>query len=390
MTERRNGLLGPKDALAPELLRSVASWGLPRQVASGEQARLVEQDSWDVVLLRLRQQRLLGLFLAAACDGAISLSDDQFEQARQECIAALCGDLVRERELIHIVGQLTQAGIDHRVLKGPAVAHLDYEDPALRSFVDVDLLVQAEQWDDAMRALQRSGWQRQFGEPRPGFDRRFVKAMAMTRPAGKTELDLHRTLVLGPFGLTVALRDLWSGFEPLRLTDDGLELRALRREVRFLHACFHAALGDLPARLVPLRDVAQIALSEALDLDCVIELTRSWRAEAVVARAALLAVQSLEIDDPRLHRLCELSPPARQIRALSSYIDPSRSYVRLTVAATGAIRNPVDKVRYVIALAAPRRDFVSSRYANRRTRWVAAARTLTSGRGSWVRTRARG
>ena len=52
---------------------------------------------------------------------------------------------------------LRRSGLDHRALKGAAVAHLDYPDPALRSFIDVDLLVRAEEWDDAIQVLREAG-----------------------------------------------------------------------------------------------------------------------------------------------------------------------------------------------------------------------------------------
>ena len=55
--------------------------------------------------------------------------------------------LVLERTLLEVSGELTP-GIPHRVLKGAAVAMLDYPDPTLRAFGDIDLLVRA---DDCQR-----------------------------------------------------------------------------------------------------------------------------------------------------------------------------------------------------------------------------------------------
>ena len=56
---------------------------------------------------------------------------------------------------------------------------------------------------------------------------------------------------------------------------------ALAREERFLHSCFHAALGDNPPRLLALRDVAQVLLDGRLDLHLVRALAASWQADAV-------------------------------------------------------------------------------------------------------------
>ena len=46
-----------------------------------------------------------------------------------------------ERVLLETVAELDALGAEFRVLKGTAVAHLDYPDPSWRGFGDIDLLV---------------------------------------------------------------------------------------------------------------------------------------------------------------------------------------------------------------------------------------------------------
>ena len=335
-----------------------------------------------MLLATVRHERMLGLFAQVVADAALAATDDQVAELHEAYVAALCADLVRERELIHLVGLLRRSGFDHRVLKGAAVAHLDYPDPALRSFADVDLLVRAEEWEAVIEVLCQAGWERRFGEPRPGFERRFVKGTVLTRrDDGAVELDLHRTLALGPFGLTVRLQDLWENCDLLGL--GGEEVRTLPPEVRFVHACFHAVLGDTPPRLMPLRDIAQMGLRPILDLDRVIGLARSWQAEAVLVRGVELAWETLGLNPvvETAARVGSLSPPPRQTRALGVYLSPQRSYVGLCLAAVRVIRRPTDKARYMAALAFPKRDFVSPRYRGHASRWRAAAQGLRGRRG---------
>lgn len=370
------------------MARLVAGYGLSR-LGDGVQAvprlllRPLSDSDWQNLFSVARQERILGVLAHAVRDGAIPASVEQASALHRAHVEQLCGDLIRERTLIGIVELLERAGLDHRVLKGPAVARLDYPEPDLRSFADVDLLVRAEEWDDAIAVLGEDGWQRVFPEPRPGFDRRFVKGVALTRHEGETgtELDLHRTLSLGPFGLTVRLADLWDRYEPLPI--GGKELYALGAEERFLHACFHAALGDLPPKLVPLRDIAQMSLYGKLDLDRVINLARAWRAEAVLLHAVELAWDTLSLDTSAelMTRSGSLKPRRRELKALSAYLSPRRSYVGLCLAAVPAIRRPSDKARYLAALAFPRRQFVAPRYSSRVARWRSAARVVLAGRG---------
>jgi hypothetical protein len=221
-----------------------------------------------------------------------------------------------------------------------------------------------------------------------------VKGVVLTRIAGdtRTELDLHRTLALGPFGLTVRLADLWDRYDVLQL--GGEELHCLEAEERFLHACFHAVLGDFPPRLVPLRDIAEMSLNEDLDLDLVIDLSRSWQAQPVLICAVQLSWATLKLNcsaEPWM-RVNLLEPPRRELAALAPYLSTKRSYVGLCLAATRAIPRPSDKARYLTAMAFPRRQFLAPRYPSRVARWRAAAQVLRSGRASnsianWYRAR---
>ena len=181
-----------------------------------------------------------------------------------------------ERRLLQTVDLLEQACIDHRVLKGPCSAHSVYVDPALRSYGDVDVLVPATRFDDAVASFRSRGYcERRYAEPRPGFDPRFGKAAAFVTD-NDLEVDLHRTFVLGPFGVAINLDDLFDGANTLMIGDR--KLQALPVEAALLNACYHAVLGFWPPRLVPLRDVIEILRFPHLDVERVRARTcLAWR-----------------------------------------------------------------------------------------------------------------
>ena len=60
-----------------------------------------------------------------------------------------------EAQLRTVVEVLESHGLDHRLLKGPALANTVYADPLQRYFHDIDLLVRAEQLADVVRVLTR-------------------------------------------------------------------------------------------------------------------------------------------------------------------------------------------------------------------------------------------
>lgn len=353
-------------ARARETAAAVAAYGLRGALAELPEAPLGPQD-WAALLSRVRTERMPGLLVAAIADGALPALPDQFEEARQAHIASMCKSVLLERDLLDTVHLLGDAGIPYRVLKGSAVAHLDYADPALRSFGDLDLLVPAEHFDRAAALFVARGDNRQFLSPRPDFDRRFSKGTSFITPSGR-DLDLHRTFVSGPFGLTVHLPDLFETASPF--TVGGETVFALGPEERFLHACFHAALGDIPPRLVALRDVAEILLHTSLSEERVRERCRKWRAEPVVARAVSLAWKTLRIADVVALSVWagRYRMDAGQRRAIRVYTDEHSTYPAQAATALWAIPRFADRAAYLRALLFPDRHYLAPRDRNYVTR----------------------
>ena len=297
----------------------------------------------------------------------MTVTDEQAEEAFGAHRASMASALLLELTLIRLAEQLEAAGVEFRVLKGTAVAHLDYPEPSLRAFGDIDLLVRSSQFDRAIDTLTRAGHQRKFPEPRPGFDRRFSKGSCVVTPEGH-EIDVHRTFAMGPFGMTVDLGDLWARSSTFQLA--GRSLSALGPEERFLHACFHAALGEAVPRLTTLRDIAQMRTSGDLDLDRVSALSAAWKADAVTARALSLTADVLQLEPDDLLRWArERTPTRRERRALAVYADPGQTYAAKSFAAVRAIPRWRDRAAFVLTLAFPRRRYLEQRQEKALRRW---------------------
>jgi len=325
--------------------------------------------SWAELLDRVRSQRLTGFLALAVCDGALPTRPEQAAQVVAAHREAMATVLLLEHLLLDTVDLLTGEGIAIRVLKGSSVAHLDYPALELRAFGDVDLLVRSEQFDDAVGALARAGHCRRFPQPRPGFDRRFSKGTSFVTADG-TEIDLHRTFAMGPFGLTIKLDDLWARASTFRV--GGVELCALGREERFLNTCFHASLGDNPPRLLALRDLAQVLLGNRLDLHLVRALAASWQADAVLARAVHLTWQTFRFDvavNPLATWAAAYRPDRHERRALAAYTDPGGGYPARSAAALRAVPGVRGKAAYVRALAFPAREYLDPRHRGPVDRW---------------------
>jgi hypothetical protein len=360
-----------------QIVGAVAAYGLPGAPPLPTEA--LDDQAWRAVFDLATRDRLTPLLAGAVADGALPASTRQAEQATaaHEQSMRLC--VLLERALLETGTRFDASGIMYRVLKGPAVAHLDYPDPAQRAFGDVDVLVASSAYDSALEVLSEAGAHRRFTEVRSGFDRRWGKGACLVAADG-TQIDVHRTFVAGPFGLTIDLDELLRTTEPV--TIGGRRVSALDRPGRFLHACFHAALGDRVARLVALRDVAQLILTTDLDRAEVMARAARWRADAVVARAVRLTWFRLELaSHPWATWAGDHRADRFQSRALHAYTAESRSYATQVAAGLAAVRSVPEKVAYMRALLISEPGHLSTRDRSYGRRVQRALRAFGSTRG---------
>jgi hypothetical protein len=309
----------------------------------------IDEATWPAVLAAVREQRLTGLLADAIRTGAMAATEPQSAQAAAVARLAAAHDLGLELALVDTVERLDVARIPYRALKGSTTARRIYPTPTWRSFSDVDVLVPGDRFDEAVALLTHAGGQRRYPEARPGFDRRFSKGASFAMPAGHV-VDLHRTFVVGPFGFRVDLDGIFARSADVVLGDRSV--RCLELHDTFLHACFHAALGDWPPRLVPQRDVAQLLEHPDLDPDLVRRRSSTWGADAVIATALRLAQAAFGLapDHLLLRWATGRRPSLLERRQLDVY-GPGRTYRRQAVAALPMVPGVRGKLAYARDLA---------------------------------------
>lgn len=363
----------------PAPLLAVAGHALPGAGRPFPPAPLGEA-RWTALLSAAATHRVSGLLVSAVHDGAFPATGVQQAQARAVHRAGAARVLALEAELVEVVGLLSGAGIGSRVLKGAAVAHLDHARPELRSYVDIDVLVRAGDVDGAVRVLTAAGFARTLAEPRPGFDRRFDKSITLRSPAG-IELDLHRTFVLGPWGLLVDLDALWD--EGAEVVVNGRALRALSADNRFVHACYHATLGNWPLRLGTLRDVAEMLRGPHGAALSRLGPASAWGVEAVVAAAVADSRRLLGIraEDELTAWAQRYVPTRREERWLALHTQEDKTFAAQAFATLRTLPRWRDKLAYARALAMPDPEYTAGRHSSAPARFRYAAAELLRGRG---------
>jgi hypothetical protein len=350
---------------------AVVGFGLPGERPGQAE---VSDEGWPAFLGAVMAERLSGLAVAAVEGGRLRLAPAQKEELLAGQRSAMLRALSVEREMTPVGDALEAARIPFCVLKGPALAHTVYPGASWRPFVDLDLLVRTSDWRGACRALERLGLTRRLPEPRRGFDERFGKGAVYVAASG-SEVDLHRTLAMGPLGLWMVPEEILERTVELSLA--GHRFRRPDDTDLLLHACVHATLGGWPAARLPLRDVAQIAGRARVDWDALWVRAERWRLGATLALAFRTTRADLGVDlPPDSERFLRTVPTRRDRRLLEAYTT-RRGAGGMTLSAVRAIGGVRGKAAYLWALLVPRREFMAVRSRDGRPsylrRWMVPA-----------------
>jgi hypothetical protein len=222
------------------------------------------------------------------------------------------------------------------------------------------VLVRGEAFGDACAALTEMHFRRRLAEPRPGFDVRFGKGAAHVHVGDRMEIDLHRTLALGPFGLWIdpgAMLDRATTFELV-----GQKIPRLEDTDMLISVAIHAVLG-WPRRLLSYRDILQVCRSLEVDWSALARRAADWHLAALLIRALETASSTLGTDPITEAAILDAVPIRKsEIRALGSYAGHRRGLGGTALSTLLAIRGVRQKSAYVRAVAFPQRAFMRDRY----------------------------
>jgi hypothetical protein len=115
-------------------------------------------------------------------------------ELRADYALALQAAMRQENEVLGVIRNLMEAGVEIIPIKGADLRHRLYGDPAVRPMGDLDLLIPSGQLNRAEIALTRLGYalSPRWHNPRPGFRERFRRELHFEPPLGLSLLvDLH-------------------------------------------------------------------------------------------------------------------------------------------------------------------------------------------------------
>lgn len=295
--------------------------------------------------------RVSGLVMSAIESGrATDVPAGLQDRLLVDHVIQLNQSLLAEAAMLRVTRRLVSVGIEIRVIKGLASAHLDHADPSQRATSDVDVLVRPDDLDKATDAIaDMVCWSGSIPDRRPRFVARHGKDRTLLLEAGGW-LDLHRMVAPSYWGFAL---------DHDRLFDDaasfdvgGTTLLALPRSFRFAHAVIHTGVSD-DIKLQSLLDVIVLAahledpvaalndpalsrvrgvMAHGLDrASSIIELPPAlgeWAAAVEVSRRERLALRTSRLDGSRVHWAGPLAlPPWKWPGYLAAIVAPSPAYL---------------------------------------------------------------
>ena len=359
-----------------ELVSTIARYGL----AGDDHApsRPLADGDWAALISACHRQRLIGHLCAMVVEGAFPTTDAQKNEVTAWDLQLIAHKRRLDTLVTHLATTLDVNGIECLVLKGPVLARLAYQPADRRHYFDIDLLVPAAMIDEAVHALATDGFERRSPPLRKGYDARFAKSVTL-RGQEIVEVDLHRTLFAGPFGLRVDIAHLWESAATIDI--DGCVLSCMSAEDNLVHVCCNAALADVPPRWSVLRDVVQFLTSVRFDTQQFLERVARHQVGFPAAQGILLAADAMAPDlvDDVVEWARGYHPSKSDQRRMRAYRD-RRTYTAQTLESLLVLQGVRDRARFAVAAAFPSREFLRSVDATR-VEWLQRGHRSLHGSG---------
>ena len=212
---------------------------------------------WDFLYQLARRHYLLPLLHQRLSTVHEALPDEVRRKLRLAYQENVARNLIFADELIQLTRALIDAGIDSIAYKGPVLAVLAYGDPALRRFVDLDVMVRR---DDVLRAaevLMSRGYDaaQEFTEEQQALLLNSQHNLQFTKHRQRLLVELHWQVSSHLFAASVTAEELWNNLETVEL--NGAELKTFSIDDLLFSLCVHGS-RHLWERLAWIADIAHL------------------------------------------------------------------------------------------------------------------------------------
>jgi len=258
--------------------------------------------------------------------------------------------------LVPVLRSLAEQEIDVIVLKGAFLADSVYEDRALRSMGDADLLVRRVALPRVDRILRGLGWDQPIPDD-AAAPRQACGHQLQTFVRDSARIEVHWSIEDDGSPFAIDVDGLWQRAHPVQVA--GASALALAPEDLLLHLCLHASYNhgwlQFEAGLRPLVDVDATLqhFAQRMDWDAFKQRAFRWKVQRCAWLTLTLANCLLAADVPE-RVLAVLAPEAedRDIVAGAVRLALTNHYADVTRALPALGRRWLTKRRQILSVPA--------------------------------------
>ncbi|NQT33968.1 nucleotidyltransferase family protein [bacterium] len=141
-----------------------------------------------------------------------------------------------QHNLGKIIKSFNEAGMEAIVLKGAYLSEAVYEDIAMRTMSDMDVLVKSSDVSQAEQLILSLGYIPHRNNPQLGIS---CNHYVYQRQNDSTPLELHWHILHLPFSDSISIQDIWD--RAYRTEVNGIKTLVQSPEDLLIHICFHTA-----------------------------------------------------------------------------------------------------------------------------------------------------
>jgi hypothetical protein len=211
----------------------------------------------DYVFQLARRHSVLPLVYSQLSTAAENIPPDQLARFKKNYQENAARNLWLTAELCRILQSFEATGIEAVPYKGPALAVYAYGNPALRRFVDLDILVRKADTLRAIELLTAEGFV--CGAPwtnaQAALLLRTQHNLSLSRDEGRLIVELHWELASSLFASSLQAEDVWGRLQTMRLNNAAV--KCLSSEDLLLSLCVHGSKHQWE-RLAWICDIAEL------------------------------------------------------------------------------------------------------------------------------------
>jgi hypothetical protein len=212
---------------------------------------------WDYVYQLARRHSVLPLIYLQLSVAPANIPPNELARLKEDYLNNVARNLLLTAELCQILQTFAAAGIEAVPYKGPALAVYAYGNPALRRFVDLDILVRKADTLRAKELLTARGFV--CGTPWTNTQQalllRTQHNLSLSREEGRMVVELHWQVASSLFASSLQAEEFWGRLETMLLND--VPVKSLSAEDLLLSLCVHGS-KHLWERLAWICDVAEL------------------------------------------------------------------------------------------------------------------------------------